>query len=174
MKLKLLTWAFAAFCLLAFSAHAQPCECLSLTGKAALDSADIVFAGKVTEFTTNWMSGGWKATFSVESVWKGDIGTVVVVNTPLEKDCGFMFKEGFSYVVYANKKYANKTTKCAGNSLLTAADFTTLGPPKTTKVVKNTRFLIISLSVLVLLGIAFLSYVILRNKSRQFKSSHPE
>ena len=46
------------------------CDCEKPTFQAAYDSANLIFVGKATEVTTNWMSGGWKATFVVENSWK--------------------------------------------------------------------------------------------------------
>ncbi len=147
------------------------CDCQKPTFQAAYDSANIVFVGKATEVTTNWMSGGWKATFVVENSWKMPSDGILVVNTPWEKDCGFRFEVGQKYLIYAKKKFTTKTKICYGTRLLSEAneDVQALGEGiKPTSTGKGYYFSAL-LMLLSVLGFAFLAYVMMRGRNKKHK-----
>ncbi len=147
------------------------CDCKTLDFQAALDSANIVFVGQATEVTTNWMSGGWKATFVVENSWKMPTEGILVVNTPWEKDCGFIFEVGKKYLVYANKKFTTKTTICSRTRLLSEAgeDLQVLGKGMRPASKGKTPYMIALLSGLSLLGLIFLAFVVTRGRNKKHK-----
>lgn len=106
ISLLLVSWGFGLAC------DCEPKE----SPQAAYAAADIVFVGKVINAETNWMSGGYKFVFQVERTWKMSADTLLYVKTPLEQDCGLIFKKGKSYLVYANKKFTSKQTdSCSGS-----------------------------------------------------------
>lgn len=147
------------------------CDCEILTFKAAFDSANIVFVGKATEVTTNWISGGWKATFVVENSWKMPTEGIVLLNTPWEKDFGFMFEVGKSYLIYANKKFTTKTNKCMRTRLLSEAteDIQALGEGIKPVSKGNAKYMIGIMIVLGILSLVFLGYVITRGRNKKHK-----
>lgn len=109
---------------------AQPCDCTPpATLSAALAAADYAFTGQVTAVETNWISGGWKYTFHVDSSWNRGLDRVMVVNTGWEENCGYLFKTGQRYVVFVNRKFTAKTQGCSGNQVVTPElDLSVLGP----------------------------------------------
>ena len=57
------------------------------------------------------------ATFSVDEFWKGDLSTIVEVKTPIDgASCGYDFRIGTAYLVYASKVSDTLVTGlCGGN-----------------------------------------------------------
>lgn len=165
---KILRWfAFISLLfLLPFNLHAE-CDCQTLNGKEAYDQADIIFVGKVIGLETNWMSGGWKFSFEVEKSWKTQTNKFYIVNTAWEKDCGYIFEEGKSYLVYVRRKFTPKTDKCKGNLPLEEAKMTIeeLGEAMTPAISDQMGILSILVTVLTVLGMAFLAFVVLRKKN---------
>ncbi len=103
MKKFLLTlFVFAAL----FTAQAQPvyaCSCV-IPGTPAeeMENADAVFSGEVLkiEDAGNY---GYDVTIQVQQSWKGVEDSLIKVHTGMGGgDCGFGFKEGEEYVVYAS------------------------------------------------------------------------
>lgn len=147
------------------------CDCEKPTFQAAYDSANLIFVGKATEVTTNWMSGGWKATFVVENSWKMPTEGVLVVNTPWEKDCGVLFQVGQKYLIYAKKKFTTKTNVCHGTRLLSEAneDLQALGEGIKPTSKANASYFSALLMILSVLGFAFLAYVMMRGRNKKHK-----
>lgn len=147
------------------------CDCEKPTFQAAYDSANLIFVGKATEVTTNWMSGGWKATFVVENSWKMPTEGVLVVNTPWEKDCGVLFQVGQKYLIYAKKKFTTKTNVCRGTRLLSEAneDLQALGEGIKPTSKANASYFSALLMILSVLGFIFLAYVMMRGRNKKHK-----
>lgn len=97
--------------MLIFSASAFACDCSGLRGVDALAGADTAFRGIVTnieflEPKTERNEPKVKVTFSVSSVWKGDVGRTFVLHTTQNSfSCaGYYFFKDKEYLVMA---YAN-------------------------------------------------------------------
>lgn len=82
---------------------ASACSCLSPPPpRTALEQSHAVFSGKVLSVEKDG-DFGVAVTIEVASIWKGDLGKKVVVYTANNSAaCGFEFKEGDSYLVYAS------------------------------------------------------------------------
>jgi hypothetical protein len=104
--------AFVASILVFFSPGVLACTCLTPPFHEELARSSTVFAGKVVEVQEiiseagegDGLPAGWwlQATFSVSRVWKGPEKSSLVAVTPYESaSCGYPFKEGQSYLVYA-------------------------------------------------------------------------
>lgn len=67
----------------------------------ALRSYDAVFSGRVSSIRKiNWYD--YQATFQVKDAWKGvEEGKIPVDSTTFRTSCGYAFKLGESYLVYA-------------------------------------------------------------------------
>ena len=100
--------------MLALPKPAHACTCASSgSPKEALAEADAVFAGRVVALHTpgsSFRSGEWVISsadlvtveFKVNRVWKGPRRETLTVETErLGMSCGFEFKEGRKYIVYA-------------------------------------------------------------------------
>ncbi|TLS50707.1 hypothetical protein FE782_18570 [Paenibacillus antri] len=126
---------------------AKACSCVAPgTPAEHFERADAVFAGTVSEVKQN--AQGYitkRVLFEVESTWKGVDETKVVIATGGGGgDCGFDFKEGEQYLVYASnsKMYGDEeqlvSIICDRTASLGAAtadlDFLGEGRPPATKV----------------------------------------
>lgn len=152
----------------AFGAQAQ-CECdLPESTEAAIEEADLIFVGEAVNLQTNWMSGGWKIAFQVDSTWKKTNGSMSVVHTDWAHECGYEFELGKKYLVYASKKRSVKTHRCSGTKLLSEAseDLSLLGKGLATQMNPNAVRSTIILSLLTLAGIVFIVFVALRNRRK--------
>jgi hypothetical protein len=110
----------------------------------ARSGAVAVFAGRVVSSRpTHWNSFGRAARglsyrFEVDDVWKGDVGpTVAVVTGSGRGDCGYPFKVGRSYLVFAERELDGtrlSTWLCTRTNQVpsSGADLTALGQPTTT------------------------------------------
>jgi hypothetical protein len=85
---------------------ASACTCAVMPGsqqeraKRALDRATAVFAGEVIDIEKGLPSSS--VTFRVSEVWKGKQRETRTVSTPrYGASCGYPFKEGQEYLVYA-------------------------------------------------------------------------
>lgn len=156
------------------AAQAQACACEPAgSPEAAYEQADLVFEGKVIGLETNWISGGWKFTFAVTQSWKQQTNKVYIVNTPWEKDCGYLFEEGETYLVYVKRIFTPKTNQCMGNRKVSEAAerLALLGhgyPPQISIMYRQMVYLV---SGLALLGMLFLGFVIFRKKIRPHKNA---
>lgn len=106
---------------------------------ASFNSSSAVFSGKVISFESTW-SGKMKATFEVETIWKGEIGKKVKVTTGRGGgDCGFEFKVGEEYLVYAYGEDDLSANICSRTKGLNRADddISFLGKPITQYEVDN-------------------------------------
>jgi hypothetical protein len=113
-----------ALSLLALQAPAEPvhaCSCVRFTQAERFDRADSVFAGEATSVKGRrkipflW-SGLDPVTveFEVSQVWKGSRQNTLTVKTArMGASCGYEFKEGSKYIVYARN---GETGLCAGTA----------------------------------------------------------
>src|SRR5262245_52192838 len=106
-----------------------------------LRSADVVFAGKVIAESKLWWWPSWinfkwsppfirrddasyqsRTVFEVTTVWKGDIfAKTSVISEPLSS-CGYRFRSGEEYIVYAGRSEGGlRTAACWGNAKLSRA-----------------------------------------------------
>jgi hypothetical protein len=74
--------------------------------KEALKDADAVFSGQVVDIEeTNEGINSLKVRFDVSRVWKGPETPITIVNTAMQGTaCGYSFKKGEKYLVYAYKR----------------------------------------------------------------------
>ena len=143
------------------------CECeTKLSAEAAFEQADLIFKGTVTQVKTHWISGGWKYYFSVEKSWKRSTESFLSVNTPLEKDCGYMFEEGKTYLVYAHKGFNMETDACMGSIPWEKheARMSSLGNVFETQHSPLFSYTGWAIGGLTLLGFIFLAYVIFHKR----------
>ncbi|KRG11142.1 hypothetical protein ACA30_09010 [Virgibacillus soli] len=85
---------------------AQACSCAELPGvEEEFERSTAVFSGKVIDIREKTNSAGFNyksILFQVIQTWKGVNETQVIITTGLGGgDCGFAFKEGQEYLVYA-------------------------------------------------------------------------
>jgi hypothetical protein len=148
--------------------RAQECPCEPKNSpQEAIVAADIIFVGKLLRAETNWMSGGMKYAFEVERTWKMDADRMLYVNSEFERDCGYAFREGERYLVYANKLFTTKKTdSCSGSKpLLEAeADLAILGQGSPTQTPASLNRAMWTMGLLIVGGILFLVLVVLRKK----------
>ena len=96
-----------------------------------LDRSSAVFAGEVLDLKRGFET--IKVSFRVSEVWKGPEQDTLEVSTPrYEASCGYSFKEGQEYLVYAEGKRM-EVSSCGGTTLLSeaSADFEALGNGET-------------------------------------------
>ena len=111
----------------------QACSCASSgSPKEALARADAVFAGKATavQVLTNTNSSNDPVTvrFDVNRVWKGPSEDTIVITTERSGiSCGYEFKEGRRYLVYARYGETGLCTRTRP-AALAPRDFAELGP----------------------------------------------
>ena len=128
--------AAALLALLAGVESAHACTCGPSGSPAeALERADAVFAGKVTSITFKGTSpyrlssaDPVEVEFRVSRVWKGprrETHTVETENSGIS--CGYQFKKGQTYIVYATDGYTGLCTRTAP-AWMAFADLVALGP----------------------------------------------
>jgi len=122
-----------------FVEASQACTCMpSSPPIESIAETDAVFTGKAV--SRKRIKHGYTFEFKVKEVWKGISQSYVLVSTGRGGgDCGYRFKIGKSYIVYAyhSKMYADhyknglETIICTRTNLLAQADFDIqeLGPP---------------------------------------------
>lgn len=131
--------ASALLALLMFPKPAHACTCASSgSPREAMADADAVFFGKVAAIQTpspRLKNGEWVISsadpvtveFDVIKVWKGSLRKIMTIETERsEISCGFEFKEGRRYVVYAYDGYTGLCTRTAP-AWLAIHDFAALG-----------------------------------------------
>lgn len=111
------------------------CSCVMPgTPNEALKEATAVFSGMVTDIDRNLTGYGYKVRFDVEKIWKGIFDKTVAVSTGIGGgDCGYAFKEGERYFVYAFGDVSSLAANiCSRTRLLSAAgdDLLALGEGK--------------------------------------------
>lgn len=128
--------AAALLALLAGVESAHACTCGPSGSPAeALERADAVFAGKVTSITFKGTSpyrlssaDPVEVEFRVSRVWKGprrETRTVETENSGIS--CGYQFKKGQTYIVYATDGYTGMCSRTAP-AWRAFADLMALGP----------------------------------------------
>lgn len=123
------------------AASALACTCLPSKSPAEeLKLADAVFSGKVVEIRRHRQGGETfgmvEAVLRVERVWKGvEGGLVSVFTAPHSAGCGYGFREGRAYLVYAHEGADGRlsTSICSRTRRLRDAkeDMAELGPGRT-------------------------------------------
>jgi hypothetical protein len=121
---------------------ASACSCAMPPGnqkqraERALSSSEAVFSGKVVKIDRpsgpSWSSKDFETdTFRVSESWKGPEGGMLEVKTPIAgMSCGYLFKEGQEYLVYASEwQQGLKVYLCGETKLLSkaGADLALLG-----------------------------------------------
>ena len=117
---------------------AYACSCPIPPGaERALSSSEAVFSGKVVEIDRPSEGPGWSSgdpetdTFRVSESWKGPKGAMLEVKTPVAgMSCGYPFKEGQEYLVYASEgQQGLETSLCSATKPLSkaGADLAVLG-----------------------------------------------
>ncbi|MEM6629627.1 MAG: hypothetical protein AAF694_08135 [Bacteroidota bacterium] len=134
------------------------------------EQANLIFKGKVIQVNTNWISGGWKFTFQVEQSWKRSCNPILIINTPWEKDCGYVFEEGEEYLVYVYKGFTMRTSVCMGNVPWDSGgtDLKALGPTFSPQAPDNLPLMTGLLSLLGFLAVSFFVAILVRARRRKF------
>jgi hypothetical protein len=111
---------------------ASACQCTMLPGgqdaERALADSEAVFSGEVVKIAppSPWKSSATVETdtFRVSEVWKGPRQRTLEVHTALfGASCGYPFKEGQEYLVYAYAgKHGLEVDLCNGTQRLTEAE----------------------------------------------------
>ena len=112
---------------------AYACSCAMPSGtqkeraERALSSSEAVFSGRVTaiekEVATRRHPGTATATLRVSQLWKGPERATLEVSTPsYDAACGYTFKEGQEYLVYAYGKQDLGVDACGGTVPLSYAN----------------------------------------------------
>ena len=123
----------AALWLMADVEPANACSCArSGSPKEALAQADAVFAGKAIAvqllINTNSSADPVTVSFDVNRVWKGPRQDTIVITTERSGiSCGYEFKEGRRYFVYAHDGETGLCTRTRP-VVLAPRDFAELGP----------------------------------------------
>jgi hypothetical protein len=104
-------FAFIILAALVFFAAADDtfaCSCIPPGAvKEEIKTTDSVFSGKVTGVSK--FRGGWKVKFRVEKTWKGGAAkTITLVTAQDSAMCGYNFKAGKKYLIYAKRDDKNK------------------------------------------------------------------
>jgi hypothetical protein len=135
--------ALVAFVLLALLPDcASACSCAGYLAapqeraQRALKESTAVFSGQVVNIGTGEPGGAWRpatvtVSFQVSEVWKGPQPETLEVSTPRDgASCGYPFKEGQEYLVYAyGKEELFKVSLCSETKPLSeaSADLEALG-----------------------------------------------
>lgn len=106
------------------------CSCVAPPApQEALEQADAVFSGRVVDIQApkkliTSSADPLKVTFEVSKVWKGPKSKKLVVVTARDSaSCGYSFKSGRSYIVYAHQREGELTTSiCTRTKLLSSAE----------------------------------------------------
>ena len=103
------------------TAPAFACSCAEASEAEQYENAATVFSGVVKDILTVGMSRS--VDFEVDQFWKGDTGKNITVTTGLsDADCGFNFKIGEAYKLYASGGGKLSTGICSGTMLLAEVD----------------------------------------------------
>ncbi|MEM8897803.1 MAG: hypothetical protein AAGC85_06845 [Bacteroidota bacterium] len=156
------------FCFLSTWASIYACECTEPEDlQSRYDQADYVFTGTVVGLNTNWISGGWKFSFKVEQSWKKSTSDFLIINTGWEdQDCGYIFEEGESYLVYVTRKFTPKTRQCVGNMRKSEAAevLAWLGEGQAPERNSMAPAMFWIVGALGALSVIFIAFVVLKNK----------
>ncbi len=116
-----------ALLLLFLAATSYACSCAPFQGYGELfDGSDLVFSGKVLSISRVY--NGNLAEIEVEKYWKdsgGKFSERITVQTGFgDSDCGYNFRNGGQYLVYASARYDGETVHtgiCSGTKPLSEA-----------------------------------------------------
>jgi len=125
--------AFSLSLLLLVPTDAHACSCRKADVAQSFTSADLVFQGHVAGVAGRWRTdpssgSSWPVAdylFQVRKVWKGKVAKVVTVSTATQSSaCGYPFKVGDTYVVFADKESDStsavqryRTSLCSPNAI---------------------------------------------------------
>jgi len=157
------------------------CSCLPPSSpKVSLEEANAVFAGKVIDIDTpNGISIGGadpvRVIFEVSEIWKGsDFKTVTITTARDSTSCGYPFRKGEEYIVYAYSEGGELSTNlCSRTNLLANAkeDLEELGsgnlpanPGSDYVYPKSNLVQILSIIAIVLILIVFITWIIRKHK----------
>jgi hypothetical protein len=106
---------------------AYACSCGLVSTQRLLSSSEAVFSGEVVDLKRDQkgpFGGVDKVSFRVSEVWKGpNRETLELTTQSQESACGYPFKEGQEYLVYAyGKGESFETGICNGTHPLSKAD----------------------------------------------------
>jgi hypothetical protein len=164
------TALLALICGLGLQANAASnCGCDSTaTWQDAYDKANVVFVGTCMDVIPNAIKGGLNILFQIDSSWKRAIEPVTTVHTNSPNQCGYPFKAGERYIVFANKRHqTTQTTECEPNQLYDDNGILILRrlgkgfTPGRAGLASNMNWLLVGLAAA---GMAFLAFVVLRKK----------
>lgn len=127
MSVVLTTLIVFSLLFIAGSSTVFACSCVPPgSPNEELEKYTAVFSGQVLSINRAGYAykSSYKVNFAVEKAWKGVSEKNVVVSTATEGSiCGFNFKEGERYIVYANGENSLSTSICSRTrSLATAQD----------------------------------------------------
>lgn len=153
---------------------ANSCGCDSTaTWDDAFTKSNIVFLGTCMDVIPNAIKGGLNVVFQVDSSWKRAIEQVTTVHTNSPNQCGYPFRHGQRYIVFANKRHQTvETSQCEPNQAYDDNGILTLrrlgkgfSPGRAGMAGKMDLMLL----VLGGLGLLFLAFVVLRKRFRKAK-----
>ncbi len=133
MRKVLLSFSFVVLLFSLGAKNVIACSCIPpKEPREAMADAAAVFRGVVTESTREDIlregfettTDPYVATFSVSTVWKGDVASTAEVSTALESaSCGFNFEIDKEYIVYAWEGESGnlETGLCSRTALITDA-----------------------------------------------------
>jgi hypothetical protein len=107
---------------------ASACSCMRVSIERYISSSDAVFSGEVVDLqkgtsASRMFGPSDTVTLRVSEVWKGTDQRTLEVRTPSQGSaCGYAFKEGQEYLVYAYGKQDLKVDACGGTTHLSKAD----------------------------------------------------
>jgi hypothetical protein len=160
MRLRLFLWA-ALWIAGTGPLAACPCD------PDSVPPADYVFTGTCVYINTNWIAGGMKYSFEVQQSWGRRIDRYHIVSTPFDYNCGAVFEQGKTYLVYVRRKFTPKTDACMGTRSYDPSDpaLAALGQPMPPSPSPLTGTMIWTVSILALLASGFLAFVVLRRRA---------
>lgn len=113
-----------AVCLveLAFNNPVFACECHQRNDfEQEFGFSKAVFVGEVVEIDNSKPDA--IVTFRVKKIWKGSKSETIVVRTNNQgKSCGYVFRQGEKYLVYAHNDGALRTSICTRTAEVKSAD----------------------------------------------------
>jgi hypothetical protein len=157
------------------TAQASNCGCDSTaTWESAKEKANVILLGTCIDVSPNTIKGGLNVVFQVDSSWKRDIEQVATIHTNSPNQCGYPFKRGECYIVFATKRHQTiETSACEPNQVYADRGAITLrklgkgfAPGREGFAGKMNMMLIF----LCVLGLLFLGFVVLRKHLAKAKT----
>jgi hypothetical protein len=104
-KTLILSFVLTLICIVMIPSTSFACKCVEpLSVEAVLDQSKAVFVGKVMDIKGHKKNYYNLILFDVTKTWKGvSESEVLITASQSESECGFNFKEGEEYLVYANQ-----------------------------------------------------------------------